>query len=107
MLGLSFKPETDDIRDAPALDIARALLARGAIVRAYDPEAMPAVGQRIPEIERLLDDLGRFGGGKPGGSGQVRDQLLALGRLLHGRNHGRERVDIPVSCPYSGSDLPI
>jgi UDPglucose 6-dehydrogenase len=40
MLGLSFKPETDDIREAPALDIVRALHEGGARVRAYDPVAM-------------------------------------------------------------------
>ncbi len=40
VLGLSFKPETDDLREAPALDIIRALQARGAVVRAFDPVAM-------------------------------------------------------------------
>jgi UDPglucose 6-dehydrogenase len=39
LLGLTFKPETDDLRDAPALDIARTLLAGGATVVAYDPMA--------------------------------------------------------------------
>lgn len=37
LLGLAFKPHTDDVRDAPALDIARRLVARGATVRAHDP----------------------------------------------------------------------
>ncbi len=37
ILGLAFKPGTDDLRDAPALDIARRLLAAGAVVSAYDP----------------------------------------------------------------------
>lgn len=40
LLGLAFKPHTDDLRDAPALDIARQLLARGASVRAHDPVAL-------------------------------------------------------------------
>jgi UDPglucose 6-dehydrogenase len=41
MWGIAFKPNTDDIREAPALTIIEALVARGAKVQAYDPEAMP------------------------------------------------------------------
>ncbi|MFH1219761.1 MAG: UDP-glucose/GDP-mannose dehydrogenase family protein [Candidatus Eisenbacteria bacterium] len=40
ILGLAFKPDTDDLRDAPAIDIARELMAKGAAIRAYDPVAM-------------------------------------------------------------------
>ena len=42
ILGLTFKPNTDDMRDAPALDIVPALLAQGAVVQAYDPEGHEA-----------------------------------------------------------------
>ena len=41
LLGLAFKPNTDDLRDSPALDIAKRLAQRGANVRAHDPIAMP------------------------------------------------------------------
>jgi len=50
ILGLSFKPETDDMRDAPAVDIVRGLLARGARVKAYDPVAMPNAAKLLPEV---------------------------------------------------------
>lgn len=47
--GLSFKPNTDDIRDAPALSIIEELLKEGAIVSAFDPEAMKNVKELIGE----------------------------------------------------------
>jgi len=49
VLGLAFKPGTDDIREAPALRIVDALLKEGASVRLYDPEAMPNARQLLPE----------------------------------------------------------
>ncbi len=48
--GLAFKPYTDDIREAPALENIKALLAAGAKVTVYDPEAMANVKKLIPEI---------------------------------------------------------
>lgn len=50
ILGLAFKPNTDDMRDAPSLDIVPALIAAGATVKAYDPEAME-------EAKKLLDGI--------------------------------------------------
>jgi len=47
--GLAFKPETDDIREAPALSLIEELLAAGAKVKAFDPEAMTNVKQTIGE----------------------------------------------------------
>ncbi|RMH22664.1 MAG: UDP-glucose/GDP-mannose dehydrogenase family protein [Acidobacteria bacterium] len=48
VLGLSFKPDTDDIRESPALAIVGGLLAGGAAVRAYDPEAMAGFRRHYP-----------------------------------------------------------
>ena len=59
--GLAFKPNTDDIREAPALDIIEALLEAGAQITAYDPEAMKNVkqllGDRIQFSDRQYDAL--------------------------------------------------
>ncbi|MFL2770506.1 MAG: UDP-glucose dehydrogenase family protein [Rhodospirillaceae bacterium] len=50
ILGLTFKPNTDDMRDSPSLAILPALLEAGATVRAYDPEGMEEAMQIMPEI---------------------------------------------------------
>jgi UDPglucose 6-dehydrogenase len=55
VLGLSFKPETDDMRDAPAVTILRGLIERGARVRAYDPQAMENARKLLPEVALLED----------------------------------------------------
>jgi UDPglucose 6-dehydrogenase len=51
VLGLAFKPNTDDIRFAPAIDLIHKLLSEGARVRAYDPEAMEKSQGILPQIE--------------------------------------------------------
>lgn len=50
ILGLTFKPNTDDMRDAPSLDIVPALIAKGAVVQAYDPEGHEA-RQLLRDVE--------------------------------------------------------
>lgn len=55
MLGLSFKPNTNDLREAPALAIGRVLLAEGASIRAYDPEALTEACQMMPELQPCRD----------------------------------------------------
>ena len=49
--GLSFKPNTDDLREAPSLTIIPALLAKGAKVRAYDPVSMPKAKSLFPKVK--------------------------------------------------------
>jgi UDPglucose 6-dehydrogenase len=51
VLGLSFKPNTNDLRDAPSLEILRCLQEEGAVVQAYDPAAMEEAGKVLPGIE--------------------------------------------------------
>jgi len=50
LLGLAFKPNTDDLRDAPALDIAKRLLQHGCRVRAHDPVAMERCRKEYPDL---------------------------------------------------------
>ncbi|MGD2143452.1 MAG: UDP-glucose/GDP-mannose dehydrogenase family protein [Anaerolineae bacterium] len=51
LLGLAFKPNTDDMREAPAAHIARMLMSAGAHVRGYDPVAEPVARRMLPEVE--------------------------------------------------------
>ncbi|MFH1878213.1 MAG: UDP-glucose/GDP-mannose dehydrogenase family protein [Candidatus Omnitrophota bacterium] len=55
VLGLAFKPDTDDLRNSPALKIISELLSLGAKVKAYDPEAMEGAKLMFPEIEYCVD----------------------------------------------------
>ena len=55
VLGIAFKPNTDDIRLAPAIEVIRRLLAEGAIVRATDPEAMARARVAIPGVHYSAD----------------------------------------------------
>ncbi|MBN9466924.1 UDP-glucose/GDP-mannose dehydrogenase family protein [Brevundimonas sp.] len=55
LLGLTFKPNTDDMRDAPSLDIAPALIAAGARVQAFDPEGMGEAAKLLDGVEMKTD----------------------------------------------------
>jgi UDPglucose 6-dehydrogenase len=51
--GLAFKPDTDDLREAPSRVVVRALAARGARIVAHDPEAMPAAREALADVPTL------------------------------------------------------
>ncbi len=57
ILGLAFKPETDDMREAPSLIVIEKLLAAGAIVRVFDPIAMAECKRRIGDVVTYCKDL--------------------------------------------------
>jgi UDPglucose 6-dehydrogenase len=56
VLGIAFKPETDDIRESASLKLIRDLRSRGASVVAYDPAAMENAKKEMPDLE-LADDV--------------------------------------------------
>jgi len=55
LFGLAFKPNTDDMRDAPSIDIAHELTAAGATIRAYDPVAMDVARPILPAVQMCHD----------------------------------------------------
>ncbi|MGE0383656.1 MAG: UDP-glucose/GDP-mannose dehydrogenase family protein [Gammaproteobacteria bacterium] len=57
VLGLTFKPETDDMRDAPSLSILPALIERGARIRAHDPQGMAEAARLLPPQVEYCDDI--------------------------------------------------
>lgn len=55
VLGLSFKPETDDMREAPSIDIIKRLQEEGAKIKAYDPQAMGVAMSILEDVEYCRD----------------------------------------------------
>ena len=55
ILGLAYKPNTDDVREAPSIDVIQSLLQKGARVRAYDPKAMPTLKRQLNGISYCED----------------------------------------------------
>lgn len=62
VLGLSFKPETDDMRESPAIEIIHTLIDRGATVRAFDPVAMDEAKHFLNGIEYASDEYDAIDG---------------------------------------------
>ena len=56
VLGLTFKPNTDDMRDSPSIDIVAALVEAGAVVKAFDPEGMDEARKLLPKAVQYCDD---------------------------------------------------
>lgn len=58
ILGITFKPDTDDLRDSPSIDIAKKLVSRGAMVRVHDPIALENVSQEFSSLSiSCVEDL--------------------------------------------------
>ncbi len=80
ILGLTFKPNTDDMRDAPSLVIIPGLQDRGAIVRAYDPEGMKEASEHFENVEFCDDAYHCMEGGDAAVILTEWDQFRALDR---------------------------
>ena len=89
VLGLTFKPNTDDMRDAPSLDIVPALQAAGARIVAFDPEGMTEAGKHAAGHHLRQDRL----------RGGVRGRRA-------GRDHRMARVPRPRSAAHQAGDAP-
>ncbi|MCX7652410.1 MAG: UDP-glucose/GDP-mannose dehydrogenase family protein [Bacteroidia bacterium] len=91
--GLAFKPDTDDIREAPAIDVIHWLIENGAQVRAFDPVAMPS-------LRRLHPDWSLYYAENPYDAADGADGLLILTEWAEFRqpdwNTLREKLRIPV-----------
>jgi UDPglucose 6-dehydrogenase len=90
LLGLAFKPNTDDMRDAPAIDIANALVAAGARVRGYDPVSMSMAAQLLPAVEMCPD---------PYTLAQGCDALMIVTEWNEFKQLDRERVRDAMKTP--------
>ena len=89
ILGLAFKPDSDDVRDSPALDVARQLHAAGARVVATDPQAIDTARLRAPELEyraQLIDAV------------RGADVLLVLTEWQQYRELDPDRVAVQVAA---------
>jgi UDPglucose 6-dehydrogenase len=90
MLGLAFKANTDDLREAPSLDIAEALTAAGAKVRAFDPVAMEGAAKLLPKVEMARDAYDLASGA---------DALLVVTEWNEFKNLDMERVRNSMAQP--------
>jgi UDPglucose 6-dehydrogenase len=90
LLGLAFKANTDDMRDAPSVDIAKELVAAGARVRAYDPVAMDVAKDLMPKVEMSKDAYAVADGA---------DAVIVVTEWNEFRNLDLERVRDSMSQP--------
>jgi len=91
ILGLSFKPNTDDLRDAPSLYIIEALSREGAIIRAYDPAAMDNARAILPEVRFCRD---------PYDAAKGADALIIVTEWNQFRNLDLERIKGLLRQPF-------
>jgi UDPglucose 6-dehydrogenase len=98
LLGLAFKPNTDDMRDAPSIDISNGLVAAGAQVRAYDPVARKTAAPLMPAVE-ICDDVYGMADGC--------DALVVVTEWNEFKNIDLERIKELLNTPviYDGRNI--
>ena len=98
LLGLAFKPNTDDMRDAPSIDIANSLLAAGAGVRGYDPVARQTAAPLLPDVQ-IFDDVYKMAEGC--------DALVVVTEWNEFKQLDLERLKDLLECPviYDGRNI--
>jgi UDPglucose 6-dehydrogenase len=92
LLGLAFKPDTDDLRDAPSLHIAERLVQMGARVRAYDPIAMPACREQRPDLKIRYCDSAEDAHSEERGDGEIEPHVAI--ESLEGAHEGEQPADL-------------
>ena len=95
ILGLSFKPNTDDIRDAPSIYIIKSLLKEEASVRVYDPVSMEEANKILPEIKYCKDSYDAAKGA---------DALVIVTEWNQFRNLDLDRLRKLLKCPPPQAD---
>jgi UDPglucose 6-dehydrogenase len=98
LLGLAFKPNTDDMRDAPSIDIANSLLVAGARVRGYDPVARQTAAPLLPDVQ-IFDDVYKMSEGC--------DALVVVTEWNEFKQLDLEKVKELLECPviYDGRNI--
>jgi UDPglucose 6-dehydrogenase len=98
LLGLAFKPNTDDMRDAPSIDISNSLIDAGAKVRGYDPVARQTAAPLMPAVE-IFDDVYKMAKGC--------DALVVVTEWNEFKQLDLEKVKGLVNCPaiYDGRNI--
>ena len=91
VLGLSFKPNTDDIRDAPSVPIIKTLQKEGAKIRAYDPVSMEEAEKILPEIKYCKDPYNTLKGA---------DALIIMTEWNQFRNLELDKIKALLNSPF-------
>jgi UDPglucose 6-dehydrogenase len=98
LLGLAFKPNTDDMRDSPSIDISNGLIAAGANVRGYDPVARKTAAPLMPAVE-IFDDVYKMAQGC--------DALVVVTEWNEFKQLDLEKIKELLNCPviYDGRNI--